>query len=63
MRVLDLATRLKEIGVTEVLYTDISKDGMMQSVDLTGIREVAVAERARSHRFGRGHRHSTTCAG
>ncbi len=24
-----------------MLYTDISKDGMMQSVDLTGIRELA----------------------
>jgi phosphoribosylformimino-5-aminoimidazole carboxamide ribotide isomerase len=42
VRVLDLATRLKGLGVVEVLYTDISKDGMMQSVDLTGIRELAV---------------------
>ena len=25
----------------EVLYTDISRDGMMQSVDLAGIRELA----------------------
>jgi phosphoribosylformimino-5-aminoimidazole carboxamide ribotide isomerase len=41
VRVLDLATRLKGLGVVEVLYTDISKDGMMQSVDLTGIRELA----------------------
>ena len=41
MRVLDLALRLKGLGVREILYTDISKDGMMQSVDLTGIRELA----------------------
>ena len=39
--VLALAERLKIIGVTEVLYTDISKDGMMQSVDLRGIRDLA----------------------
>jgi phosphoribosylformimino-5-aminoimidazole carboxamide ribotide isomerase len=42
VRVLDLAAGLKALGVVEVLYTDISKDGMMQSVDLTGIRELAV---------------------
>ncbi len=41
VRVLDLAARLKRLGVAEVLYTDISKDGMMQSVDLSGIRELA----------------------
>ena len=34
VRVLDLAARLKALGVAEVLYTDISRDGMMQSVDL-----------------------------
>ncbi len=41
VRVLDLAARLKALGVVEVLYTDISKDGMMQSVDLAGITELA----------------------
>jgi phosphoribosylformimino-5-aminoimidazole carboxamide ribotide isomerase len=41
VRVLDLAARLKSMGVIEVLYTDIARDGMMQSVDLSGIRELA----------------------
>lgn len=39
--VLDLAARLESIGVREVLYTDIARDGMMQSVDLSGIRRLA----------------------
>lgn len=41
VKVLDLAARLKAMGVIEVLYTDIARDGMMQSVDLSGIRELA----------------------
>lgn len=41
VRALDLAQRLKDLGVREILYTDISRDGMMQSVDLRGIRELA----------------------
>ncbi len=40
--VLDLARRLQERGVRELLYTDISRDGMMQSVNLEGIRELAL---------------------
>ena len=38
---LDLARRLGKQGVREILYTDISRDGMMQSVNLEGIRELA----------------------
>jgi phosphoribosylformimino-5-aminoimidazole carboxamide ribotide isomerase len=41
VRVLDLVARLESLGVREVLYTDISRDGMMQSIDLAGIRELA----------------------
>ncbi len=41
VRATDLARRLAELGVREVLYTDISRDGMMQSVDFEGIRELA----------------------
>ncbi|MBN1628238.1 MAG: 1-(5-phosphoribosyl)-5-[(5-phosphoribosylamino)methylideneamino]imidazole-4-carboxamide isomerase [Thermoleophilia bacterium] len=41
VRALDLAGRLKVVGVREVLYTDISRDGMMQSVNLEGVRELA----------------------
>lgn len=41
VRVLDLAGRLASAGVTEILYTDISRDGMMQSANIQGIREVA----------------------
>ena len=39
---LDLARRLEATGVLEILYTDISRDGMMQSVNLEGIRELAL---------------------
>ena len=41
VRGLDLVRRLEARGVREVLYTDISRDGMMQSIDLAGIRELA----------------------
>jgi phosphoribosylformimino-5-aminoimidazole carboxamide ribotide isomerase len=41
VRVLDLARRLAALGIREVLYTDISRDGMMQSMDLEGIRSLA----------------------
>ena len=41
VRALDLVRRLEEMGVREILYTDISRDGMMQSVNLDGIRELA----------------------
>jgi phosphoribosylformimino-5-aminoimidazole carboxamide ribotide isomerase len=37
----DLVTRLEEVGVREILYTDISRDGMMQNVNLEGIEELA----------------------
>jgi len=43
VRVIDLASRLEELGVREVLYTDISRDGMMQHMDVSGIRELAEA--------------------
>jgi len=39
---LDLVRRLGATGVLEILYTDISRDGMMQSVNLEGIRELAL---------------------
>jgi len=41
VRALDLALRLVDMGIREILYTDISRDGMMQSVNLEGIRELA----------------------
>ncbi len=39
--VLDLSRDLEALGVWEVLYTDISRDGMMQSVNLDGLRRFA----------------------
>jgi phosphoribosylformimino-5-aminoimidazole carboxamide ribotide isomerase len=39
--VLDLARELEAAGVREILYTDISRDGMMQSVSLDSLRELA----------------------
>jgi phosphoribosylformimino-5-aminoimidazole carboxamide ribotide isomerase len=41
VRALDLAKRLASVGVVEILYTDISRDGMMQRANVRGIREVA----------------------
>jgi phosphoribosylformimino-5-aminoimidazole carboxamide ribotide isomerase len=38
---LDLAGELGSLGVCEILYTDIGRDGMMQSVNLDGLRELA----------------------
>ena len=38
---LDLVRELEARGVREVLYTDISRDGMMESVNLEGLRELA----------------------
>ena len=39
--VLTLVRELEERGIREILYTDISRDGMMQSVNLDGVRELA----------------------
>jgi phosphoribosylformimino-5-aminoimidazole carboxamide ribotide isomerase len=36
-----LVQELQDMGVREVLYTDISRDGMMASVNLEGLRELA----------------------
>jgi phosphoribosylformimino-5-aminoimidazole carboxamide ribotide isomerase len=41
----DLVRELEEKGVREILYTDIGRDGMMQSVNLEGLRELAEATR------------------
>jgi phosphoribosylformimino-5-aminoimidazole carboxamide ribotide isomerase len=45
VRSLDLVRRLEDVGVREILYTDISRDGMMQSVNLEGVRELAEGSR------------------
>ena len=39
--VLELVGELETKGVREILYTDISRDGMMESVNLEGLRELA----------------------
>jgi phosphoribosylformimino-5-aminoimidazole carboxamide ribotide isomerase len=41
VRAQDLVHRLEEMGVREILYTDISRDGMMQTANVDGIRELA----------------------
>ncbi|MBN1320089.1 MAG: 1-(5-phosphoribosyl)-5-[(5-phosphoribosylamino)methylideneamino]imidazole-4-carboxamide isomerase [Thermoleophilia bacterium] len=41
MRALDLVARLEELGVREILFTDISRDGMMRNVNLEGVRKLA----------------------
>lgn len=45
VRAVDLIPRLEDLGVREILYTDISRDGMMQNVELDGIRALAAARR------------------
>ncbi|MDR3071388.1 MAG: 1-(5-phosphoribosyl)-5-[(5-phosphoribosylamino)methylideneamino]imidazole-4-carboxamide isomerase [Endomicrobium sp.] len=39
--VLDLVNRLKEIGVQEILYTDISRDGMFTGPDFAGLKQLS----------------------
>jgi len=40
---LDLARRVKEVGVTRVIYTDIRRDGMLTGVNATACAELAQA--------------------
>ena len=39
--VFELAEQLKESGVEEILYTDISRDGMLTGPDFSGIKKLA----------------------
>jgi phosphoribosylformimino-5-aminoimidazole carboxamide ribotide isomerase len=39
--VLEMVERLKEIGVEEILYTDISRDGMFTGPDFDGIKKLS----------------------
>ncbi|MDR3256936.1 MAG: 1-(5-phosphoribosyl)-5-[(5-phosphoribosylamino)methylideneamino]imidazole-4-carboxamide isomerase [Endomicrobium sp.] len=39
--VLELVNRLKEIGVQEILYTDISRDGMFTGPDFIGLQKLS----------------------
>jgi phosphoribosylformimino-5-aminoimidazole carboxamide ribotide isomerase len=41
MKATDLAKKMKASGVGEILYTDISKDGMMEGPNLKGIKSMA----------------------
>jgi phosphoribosylformimino-5-aminoimidazole carboxamide ribotide isomerase len=41
VRALDLVQRLAAIGVGEILYTDIARDGMMKRPNVQGIQELA----------------------
>lgn len=45
LRALDLALRLEVAGVGEILYTDITRDGMMQSANVRSIEELAEGSR------------------
>lgn len=42
VRALELARRLAAIGVAEILYTDVARDGMMQRANVEGIEELAM---------------------
>ncbi len=39
--VFELAGRLKEMGVEEIIHTDIKKDGMMQGANIAALKEIA----------------------
>lgn len=41
LRAGELVAVLDDLGVREILYTDISRDGMMQNANVQGIRELA----------------------
>jgi phosphoribosylformimino-5-aminoimidazole carboxamide ribotide isomerase len=40
---IDFAVKLAEMGVERIVYTDISRDGMLTGVNLTATREIAEA--------------------
>ncbi len=40
VKTLDLAARIEEWGIREIVYTDIQKDGTMQGPDLKGLEEL-----------------------
>jgi phosphoribosylformimino-5-aminoimidazole carboxamide ribotide isomerase len=40
---LELLSKAKGMGVKEIIYTDIKKDGMMQGTNIEGIRNIAQA--------------------
>lgn len=39
---LELAAKAKELGIREIIYTDIKKDGMMEGPNLDGLEKIAV---------------------
>lgn len=41
VRALDLARRMQECGVSEIVYTDISRDGTLQGPNLSALSEMA----------------------
>ena len=43
MQVNDLALRMKEVGATRIIYTDISRDGMLTGINVPATLELAVA--------------------
>jgi len=43
MRAIDLAHEFENVGVAAIIYTDISRDGMMQGPNLEATRELAEA--------------------
>lgn len=40
VKTVELAKRIEEWGIKEVIYTDIQKDGTMQGPDLSGLEEI-----------------------
>jgi len=41
VEILELVDKLKEIGVEEILYTDISRDGMFAGPDFAGLKKLS----------------------
>jgi phosphoribosylformimino-5-aminoimidazole carboxamide ribotide isomerase len=41
--VLEVAIRLRDLGVARVVYTDVARDGMLAGPDLDGLRQVRAA--------------------
>ncbi len=41
IEVLEFVNKLKEIGVQEILYTDISRDGMLTGPDFAGLKKLS----------------------
>jgi phosphoribosylformimino-5-aminoimidazole carboxamide ribotide isomerase len=57
MSAIELASRVRDLGVERVVYTDIARDGMLSGVNVEGCPGIGSAHRVEGDRL-RGCRHA-----